>query len=65
MFSLYCLCVVLQCFPHCVVVVVVVAGVVVVVVVARKKGGGEEEEERSGRCRNKNKNPTTQCGEKP
>ena len=27
----------------------------------RRKEGGEE---RSGRCRNKNKNPTTQCGEK-
>ena len=28
------------------------------------KGGGGGGEERSGRCRNKNKNPTTQCGEK-
>ena len=49
----------LQCFPHCVVVVVVV-----VVVRKRRRKGRSEWWVRRGMRRNKNKNPTTQCGEK-
>ena len=30
----------------------------------RGRRGGREEDEGDGMCRNKNKNPTTQCGEK-
>ena len=55
-FSLYCLCVVLQCFPHRVVVVVVVV-VVAVVVVARKEG------ERDGAA-TKTKTPQHNVGKK-